>query len=194
MSVPAIFMDRDGTVNEEMGYINHISRFKMLPGSEEAVRLVNQSGLKAVVITNQSGVGRGYFPDGLVEKVHETLEKTLSQYGAHLDGIYYCPHHPVAAKGEYKKDCDCRKPKIGLIKKAAEELDIDLSRSYMIGDRYNDVEMAKKFKGKGILVLTGYGMGEYEHLRKSWPVEPDYIAKDLYEAVEWALRDAEKNN
>lgn len=188
MGVPAIFMDRDGTINDEMGYINHITRFKLLPRSGAAIRLINERDYKAVIITNQSGVGRGYFPESLVHEIHENLKKSLFLEGAYIDGIYHCPHHPTHGIGKYKKDCDCRKPKIGMIKKAAKDLDIDLSRSYMVGDRGVDIQMAKEFGGKGILVLTGYGMGEYEYLKTIWSVEPDYIAKDLYDAVEWILR------
>ncbi|HUU50471.1 MAG TPA: HAD family hydrolase [Nitrospinota bacterium] len=194
MGVPAVFMDRDGTINDEMGYINHISRFKLLPRSAAAIRLINQNSFKTVIITNQSGVGRGYFPEKLVEEIHDNLKRGLSQEGAHIDGIYYCPHHPFLGMGKYKKDCECRKPKIGMIKKAAKELDIDLSRSYMVGDRGADIQMAKEFGGKGVLVLTGYGKGEYEYLNHTWPKKPDYIAEDLYDAVEWILRDAKKQD
>jgi D-glycero-D-manno-heptose 1,7-bisphosphate phosphatase len=187
-------MDRDGTINEEVGYINHISRFKMLPRSIDAVKRVNQSGFKAVVITNQAGAARGYFPERLIGDVHRLLTETLSRGGAHLDGIYYCPHHPTAGKGEYRIDCECRKPKTGMIQKAAHDLDIDLSRSYMIGDRGADVQMAKEFGGKGVLVLTGYGRGEYEYLHETWAQKPDYVAEDLYDAVEWILKDGKKKN
>lgn len=194
MGVPAVFMDRDGTINDEMGYINHISRFKLLPRSTAAIQLINKNGYKAVIITNQSGVARGYFPEKLVEDIHENLKRCLSQEGVHIDRIYYCPHHPFLGMGKYKKDCECRKPKIGMIKKAAKELDIDLSRSYMVGDRGADIQMAKEFGGKGVLVLTGYGKGEYEYLNHTWPKKPDYIAEDLYDAVEWILRDAKKQD
>jgi len=187
-------MDRDGTINEEVGYVNHISRFKILDRSIDAVKLINQSGFKAVVITNQAGVARGYFPESLIGDVHHLLRESLSQHGAHLDGIYYCPHHPTAGKGKYRIDCDCRKPKTGMILRAAEELGIDLSRSYMVGDRGADVQMVREFGGKGVLVLTGYGRGEYEYLCKTWAEKPDYIAEDLYNAVEWILKDGKKKN
>jgi D-glycero-D-manno-heptose 1,7-bisphosphate phosphatase len=194
MGVPAVFMDRDGTINDEMGYINHISRFKLLPKSAAAIRLINQNGYKAVIITNQSGIARGYFPEELVEDIHENLKRTLSQKGANIDGIYYCPHHPIHGIGKYKKDCDCRKPKIGMIQKAAKDLNIDLSKSYMVGDRGADIQMAKEFGGKGILVLTGYGKGEYKYLSHAWEFKPNYIAKDLYDAVEWILQDGKKKD
>ena len=194
MGAPAVFMDRDGTINDEVGYVNHITRFRLLPRSVKAIRLINQSSYKAVIVTNQAGVARGYFPEELVKEIHENLERTLSKEDAHLDGIYYCPHHPVYGMGRYKKDCECRKPKIGMIQKAAKDLNVDLSNSYMVGDRGADIQMAKEFGGKGILVLTGYGKGEYEYLSKTWTVRPDYVAEDLYDAVEWILKHGKKKD
>lgn len=194
MGAPAVFMDRDGTINDEVGYVNHITRFRLLPRSAKAIRLINQNGYKSVIVTNQAGVARGYFPEELVRKIHENLKRTLSKEGARLDGIYYCPHHPDYGIGRYKKDCECRKPKIGMIQKAAKDLSIDLSKSYMVGDRGADIQMAKEFGGKGVLVLTGYGKGEYEYLNKTWTAKPDYVAEDLYDAVEWILQDGKKKD
>jgi D-glycero-D-manno-heptose 1,7-bisphosphate phosphatase len=185
MSQPAVFLDRDGTLNEEMGYINHLSRFRLLPQAVPAVRRLNEAGLKVVVVTNQSGAARGYFPAKLVDEVHAHLKQLLAAGGAHLDGIYACLHHPEVG-------CDCRKPRPTLIQQAARDLDLDLARSYAVGDRYKDIETAANAGVKGVLVLTGYGRGEYEYLRDSQPVQPVQVAGDLLEAAEWILADLGK--
>jgi len=183
----AVFLDRDGTINEEVGYVNHLERFTLLPRVGQAIRLLNQYEIKIVVITNQSGVARGYFPESLIHLVHQKMQDLLRMEGARLDGIYYCPHHPEAGDPPYRKKCRCRKPATGLVEEAVRELDLDCSQSYTIGDRGVDVEFGHRIGAKGILVLTGYGKGEWEYCRDRWKVKPDYIALDLYEAVEWVL-------
>jgi D-glycero-D-manno-heptose 1,7-bisphosphate phosphatase len=182
MSHPAVFLDRDGTINEEMGYINHVSRFRLLPQVGPAIRRLNEAGFKVVIVTNQSGAARGYFPAPLVAEVHEHLKMLLTGEGAHLDGIYACLHSP-------EENCACRKPRPTLIQQAARDLDLDLTRSYAVGDRYRDVETAANAGVKGILVLTGYGRGEYDYLRAAQKVQPVHVASDLGEAVEWILQD-----
>jgi len=183
MSHPAVFLDRDGTINEEMGYINHLIRFRLLPKVVAAIRCLNEAGFKVVIITNQSGAARGYFAASLVDEVHEHLKMMLAAGGAHVDGIYACLHSP-------QDGCACRKPQPALIHQAARDLDLDLSRSYLVGDRYRDVETATNAGVKGILVLTGYGLGEYEYLREAQSVQPVHVAPDLQEAAEWILRDS----
>ena len=182
MSHPAVFLDRDGTINEEMGYINHLSRFRLLPEAIDAIRRLNEAGVRVVVVTNQSGAARGYFPATLVEEVHAHLLELLGAAGAHVDGIYACLHGPEAG-------CACRKPRPTLMQQAARDLDLDLARSYAVGDRYKDIETAANAGVSGILVLTGYGRGEYEYLRATAPVQPVHVALDLLEAVAWILRD-----
>jgi D-glycero-D-manno-heptose 1,7-bisphosphate phosphatase len=184
----AVFFDRDGTLNEEVGYVNHLERFVLLPRAGKAIRLLNEHGIKAVVITNQSGVARGYFPESLIHQVHRKMQNLLGEGGAHLDGIYYCPHHPDAGVPPYRMKCRCRKPATGLVEEAVKDLDIDCSRSFVVGDRGVDIEFAHRVGAKGILVLTGYGKGEWEYLRDQWKVKPDYVASDLYEAVQWILQ------
>ena len=181
----AVFLDRDGTINEEMGYINHLDRFVLLPSAAAAIRRINESGLKAVVITNQSGVARGYFPKELIDEVHQKMRDLLEEEGAFLGGIYTCIHAPPS-KGE-SGGCGCRKPKIGLMQEAAQELNLDLEESYVVGDRFKDVEVARNAGAKAILVLTGYGKGELEFLGPSSKVQVDFVAEDLAEAVEWIL-------
>jgi D-glycero-D-manno-heptose 1,7-bisphosphate phosphatase len=187
MPHPAVFLDRDGTLNEEVGYVNHLERFVLLPQVGQAIRLLNEHGIKAVVITNQSGVARGYFPESLIHQVHQKMHDLLKKEGARVDGIYYCPHHPDIGIPPYRQKCRCRKPATGLVENAVKELDIDCSRSYVIGDRGVDIEFAPQIGAKGILVLTGYGKGEWEYFGNQWKVRPDHVARDLYEAVQWIL-------
>ena len=187
----AVFLDRDGTINEEMGYINHLERFVLLPGTAAAIRRINQSGMKAVVVTNQSGAARGYFPVELIDQVHQKMHGLLQEEGVYLDGIYTCVHAP-SGEGE-GGGCDCRKPKIGLMRQAAEELQLDLHSSYVVGDRFKDVEMARNGGAKAVLVLTGYGKGELEFLGSTSRVKPDFVAEDLSGAVDWILSDLKKS-
>jgi D-glycero-D-manno-heptose 1,7-bisphosphate phosphatase len=185
MSHPAVFLDRDGTINEEMGYINHLSRFVLLPQAIPAICRLKAAGLKVVVVTNQSGAARGYFPPALVDEVHARLKELLAAGGAHLDGIYACLHSP-------DENCACRKPHPTLMQQAARELDLDLRRSYAVGDRYRDVQTAVNAGAQGILVLTGYGLGEYEYLRHSVAVQPVHVAPHLLDAADWILGDLER--
>ena len=189
MANKAVFIDRDGTINEEVGYVNHLERFFLLPRVGEAIRLLNEQGLKAVVVTNQAGVARGYFPESLVHLVHRKLEDLLEREGAYLDGIYYCPHHPDAGMPPYRQRCRCRKPETGLVEEASRALDLDCSKSYVVGDRGNDLEFAHRIGAKGILVLTGYGKGEWAYCQDQWKVKPAWVAQDLYDAVQWILRE-----
>ena len=177
---PAVFLDRDGTISEEVGYLNHISRFRMLSGAAAAIRRLNEAGLPVVVVTNQSGVGRGYFPESLVREVHERMLSDLAGESARLDGVYYCPHVSRDA-------CACRKPKTGMLERAAADLRLDLDRSFVVGDRSGDVELAHRARCRSILVRTGYGLGELAWHAKNWRHQPDFVAANLSEAVQWIL-------
>jgi len=179
----AAFIDRDGTLSEEVGYINHPSRFRVFPYAAAAIKLLNNHDWLAIVITNQAGVARGYFSEAMIQTVHDKLNQDLENGGAKLDAIYYCAHHPSVGDEPYRQDCDCRKPKPGLVNRAAQELDIDLANSWMIGDRYSDIEMARNAGVRSAFVLSGYGRGEWEHQRDEWQQQPDLIAEDLLEAV-----------
>ena len=187
MKKPAVFLDRDGTVNEQMGYINHPSRFVLIPGVIEAIRALNEAGFLTIIVSNQSGVARGYFPETLVEDVHTLLQGLLREKGAYLDGIFYCPHYPRGTVEGYRTRCSCRKPGTGLIDQACQSFDIDLPGSYVIGDRYTDIELAQRSKLTGILVKTGYGLGDIEYILPQKQVRPHYIARDLSDAVGWIL-------
>ncbi|MBC8208107.1 MAG: D-glycero-beta-D-manno-heptose 1,7-bisphosphate 7-phosphatase [Desulfobulbaceae bacterium] len=183
----AVFLDRDGTINEQMGYINHLSRFQMLPGAAQAIRQMNEAGLVVVVVSNQSGLARGYFPDELLTAVHEKMTAELSAAGAHVDGLYFCPHHPEAKRADLRIACDCRKPKPGLVLQAAEELNIDLSRSFMVGDRWSDLKCAVNSGVTPILVLTGYGRGDADYIGPEQKVQPAFVGEDLSAVADWIL-------
>ncbi|MCK9392901.1 MAG: HAD family hydrolase [Syntrophales bacterium] len=183
----AVFLDRDGTINEEVGYLDNLEKLRVFPKAFEAVRLINHAGMKTVVITNQSGIGRGLFDEAFVERVHEEMRHIFLKEGAVMDSFYYCPHHPIEGIGPYRQTCSCRKPEPGLLLKAAKDLDIDLGKSYMIGDMPKDVEVGQRAGAKGILVRTGYGK-----VAGMGSTRPDYIAQDILEAVRWIMQDRKK--
>ena len=187
MKKPAVFLDRDGTINEQMGYINHLSRFVIFPDVVEAVRLLNTNDFWVIVITNQGGVARGYYPIELMHEIHAFLTKSLNNKGAIIDGIFYCPHHPAGIIPEYSMECDCRKPKTGLIHQALEAFDIDMSKSYMVGDRHVDIELAYRLEIDGVLVKTGYGLGEIDYVLPQHSTKPSYIAQNLLDAAKWIV-------
>ena len=178
---PAVFLDRDGTICEEVGYMNHLSRLLIYPWAAGAIRRLNEAGLLVILVTNQSGVSRGIFPESLVMEVHRRLAQELGQARAQLDAVYYCTHRR-------EDNCECRKPSPGLLQRAAAEHGIDLARSFVVGDRYLDVELAHAAGGRGVMVLSGYGRGEYEFHRHEWPRQPDLIAEDLQAAVDVILK------
>ena len=175
----AIFMDRDGTVSEEVGYMYHAGLYKPFPWTGPAIRRINESGMKAVLITNQSGVERGYYPETTVHEIHDVLRAELARHDARLDAIYFCPHHPETG-------CECRKPRPGMLYRAEKELDIDLKRSYVIGDRFLDIEAAHGAGARAVLVLTGNGRIEREK-HKDLPYQPHLVTTNLLEAVEAIL-------
>jgi len=178
---PAVFLDRDGTIAEEVGYLNHASRFRMFPFAADAIHRLNDAGLPVIVVTNQSGVGRGYFPESLVHTVNELMTQQLAEAGAKLDAIYYCPHTSA-------EKCGCRKPKTGMLDRAAQEHSLDLQRSFVVGDRHGDVGLARNARARSVLVRTGYGEGELAWHAAKWPSQPDFVAEDLTQAADWILR------
>jgi D-glycero-D-manno-heptose 1,7-bisphosphate phosphatase len=178
---PAVFLDRDGTIAEEVGYLNHASRFRMFPFAAAAIRRLNEAGLPVIVVTNQSGVGRGYFPESLVQIVNELMTRQVAEAGAKIDAIYYCPHTSA-------ENCQCRKPKTGMLDRAALEHSVDLQRSFVVGDRYGDIEVARNVRARSVLVRTGYGEGELAWHAAKWPIQPDFVAEDLSQAADLILR------
>jgi len=183
----AIIMDRDGTVCDEVGYVNHVERIRLLPRSALAIRRANEAGYQTVVVTNQAGVARGYFDESLVEEVHDRVRHLLADEGARLDGIYYCPHHPEVGAPAYRVACGCRKPAPGMLLRARDDMGLDLAASYMIGDSVRDVEAGHAAGCTTVLVRTGYGRGELEHQAHRFKVAPAHVADDLLDAVEWIL-------
>jgi len=173
---PAVFLDRDGTLNEDPGYLSQPSQMKLLPHVGEGLALLRQSGYELIVISNQSGVGRGIFLETELKPIHARMNELLRPYGAEIHHFYYCVHHP-------DEDCECRKPKPLLIKKAAKDLGIDVSKSIMIGDKITDLEFAHNAGCRAaVLVLTGVGLEAQKNLK---PKLSDFVAKDLFEAAKW---------
>ena len=176
---PAVFLDRDGTINEEVEYLSDPGDLRLIAGAAGAIRLLNVAGMPAVVVSNQAGVGRGYFSEESVRAVNEELAKRLAAKGARLDAIYYCPHHP-------DEGCACRKPEPGMLLQAAREQGLDLQRSYMVGDKVSDLDAGRRAGCRTVLVLTGYG-AEAREAYESSDTQPDHVSEDLLDAVKWIL-------
>jgi D-glycero-D-manno-heptose 1,7-bisphosphate phosphatase len=182
-----VFVDRDGTVNEEIDYLCEPDQVRLIPGAAEAIDRLRKSGWLVVVITNQSAIARGLLSEDTLATIHQRLGILLAELGTRVDGIYYCPHHPTEGSTPYKLDCECRKPKPGMILRAARELNIDIVRSIVIGDRLQDLETAARVGARRILVKTGYGAGESLGLDAQGKAAPEYIADDLLDASNWIL-------
>lgn len=181
-SAPAVFLDRDGTINEDVGYLGRPEELRLLPRAAEALKLLEGRGFKRIIISNQSGIARGYLSEEEVARVHSRLLQHLADEGGGVEGTYYCPHGP-------EEGCPCRKPEGGLVEQAAREHALDLRRSYVVGDKASDVLMAKRLGLRSVLVLTGKGGEELEKLRAEGML-PDYVAEDLFEAAWWIISDA----
>lgn len=182
---PAIFLDRDGTINVDVDHLARFSDFKLISGSAEAIKLINEQGFHVVVLTNQSVIARGYCSQSAVETIHRKAKELLLKKGAKIDAIYYCPHYPhkiTGGMGKFNIACDCRKPAIGMIKKAVKDLNIDLERSVFVGDTTSDALTAKNAGIKFVGVKTGYGCydGKYDI-----EIDPELIKNNLFEAVKY---------
>ncbi len=182
----AVFVDRDGTINEDVGYPRRYDQVRIYPYSFEAVRKLNAAGLVVVVITNQSGVGRGFFTEDELHVIHDRMREDFLAAGARIDAVYYCPHFSGSPSPSYDIDCACRKPFPGMAIRAREELGLDLEGSYMVGDKVEDVRFGLNAGARPILVLTGYGEATRDALRKEG-IAPAHVAPDLGKAVEWIL-------
>jgi D,D-heptose 1,7-bisphosphate phosphatase len=169
----AIFLDRDGVINKEVSYLSNPKNFEFIEGSIEALKILKEKGFLLIIITNQAGIARDFFTEETLKLIHDKMVKILKQNGIELDDIYYCPHHP-----DFTGPCDCRKPSPGMIFKAKIKHNIDLTKSYMIGDTLNDIQTGKAAKCKTILVLTGYGKEEQKNMSSTIP---DMIFKNLKE-------------
>ena len=180
-----MFLDRDGTLLEEAGYLDRLERLVFFPYAIDAVRLLNRAGYAVVLMTNQSGIARGLYEEQFVREAHDEMATRLRAGGAAIDGFYYCPHHPEATVERYRQDCDCRKPAPGMLFRAAAELDLDLARSFTVGDKWTDVEVAAAAGTQGLLVRTGYGRSS-----EASPVpglQPAAIVDNVIGAVAWIL-------
>lgn len=183
----AVYLDRDGTINEDVGYISDPDSFKLIPGAVAAMNRLRAAGFCLPLITNQAGVGKGLMTEEQLEHVLDAFQDLLRVEGTYVDGIYYCPHHPTEGIGAYKTECECRKPGTGMLTEAMRDHDIDLSRSYMIGDRWSDAEAGLRAGCRVVLLRTGHGLQEIATLTQERRSRVDYIADDLSAAVDWVL-------
>ena len=181
----AVFLDRDGTIIEEVGYLDRPERVEFFPFTIDAIRVFNRAGLAVILVSNQSGIARGFFSEAVVDDVHRKMESMLVAGGAHIDAYYYCPHHPDGKVPGYAKVCDCRKPARGLVDRAVDEFGIDPARSFVVGDRWLDVALANAVGAKGVLVRTGYG--ETEERKPHKDVKADAVVDNLIAASSWIL-------
>lgn len=181
MKNKAVFIDRDGTINVDVHYLDYPDKFEMYPGVGNGIKKLKENGFKIIVITNQSGIARGYLTEKQLSNIHERMEKEFQKFDVVLDGIYYCPHHP-------DDNCNCRKPKTGLFEKAINEHDIDVKQSYMLGDKILDVGAGKKIGVRTIIIPEPQVREELIYKKNECENNPDYVADDFMDAVEWILK------
>ena len=182
----AVFLDRDGTLIEEVGYLDRPERVEFFPWTIDAVRVLNRAGLAVVLVSNQSGIARGFFTDAVVDQVHQRMADMLAAGGAHIDAYYYCPHHPEGSVAGLARVCECRKPARGLVDRAVAEFGVDPGRSFVVGDRWLDVGLARKVGAKAVLVRTGYG--DSEERKPPADLTADVIVDNLIAASSWILQ------
>jgi D-glycero-D-manno-heptose 1,7-bisphosphate phosphatase len=184
--VPAVFLDRDGTLIEDVGYLDTLDRVAFFPWTVDAIRALNRAGFAVVVITNQSAIARGFIDEAFVDQTHRHISAYLEAGGAHVDAYYYCPHHPDGTVDAYSRRCDCRKPGRALIDRASADLDLDPSRSFVVGDKWTDVQLGRAVGARAILVRTGSGAAEE---RRTPPgVTADAIVDNLAAAASVILK------
>lgn len=179
----AVFLDRDGVVNEEISFLHRADDLRLIPRSDEAIALLNKENVDVILVTNQPAIAKGLCTEVDLAVIHDRLSQMLAEKGAHIDAIYYCPHHPRKGFGEYRKICDCRKPSPGMLLKAQKERDIDMGSSFMVGDKISDIKAGRLAGCTTVGVRTGYGCNDGFN-----DAVPDILADDLYNAVEMILR------
>ena len=184
---PAVFIDRDGTMIHDVGYLSRREDISWYAWTIDAIRLLNRAGFLVFVATNQGGIGLGFYTEDFLKSLHVELDAVLREAGAHVDDWLYCPHHPDARVPSLKVACECRKPGPGMVRQAEQRFEIDLARSFVIGDKWTDIGMATSVGARGILVRSGYGEIELRRRSASAP-EAAYVAADLMEATSWLLR------
>lgn len=188
----AVFLDRDGTLNVDKGYIREVAEIELIPGAAAAVRRLNDTGIPAVVVTNQTGAARGYYTEEHIRALNNRVSELLKKEGeAHIDAVYYCPHYDSGIVPRYTMTCNCRKPAPGMILQAKKDFpDIDLHNSFVVGDKATDIEFARNAGCRGILVRTGYGEEVIAGTYQTLTVQPETICADIAEAVEYILKKA----
>ena len=182
----AVFLDRDGTLIEESGYLDRLERLVFFPFTVDAVRVLNRAGFAVVVVTNQAGIARGIVKESFVGEAHTHIADRLEAGGAKIDGFYYCPHYPTGVVEKYRSVCDCRKPQPGLLRQAAKDLDLDLARSFVVGDRWHDLAAGQAVGARGVLVRTGWGTRD-EAAPEQGTV-PGAVVDNLMDAAAWILQ------
>ena len=191
MKKRAVFLDRDGTINRDVGYPNSYRLIEIFPYSYEAIRKINTSGFLAVIVTNQSGVGRGLITEENLQDIHQKMQAAFAEHNAHFDRIYYCPHYLSSENPEYRKDCSCRKPFPGMAHQAVKDLNIDPTNSYMVGDKMEDIQFGLNIKAQPILLLTGFGRKSLVRLKEKG-IQAAHVADNLLAAVNW-IQENEKS-
>jgi len=191
MKKRAVFLDRDGTINKDVGYPSSYSMIEIFPYSFEAIKKINEAGLLAVIVSNQSGVGRGLIVEKNLLDIHQKLKAAFAERNAHFDGVYYCPHYRLSSIPRYRKNCRCRKPNPGMGLQAAADLNIDMNNSYMVGDKVGDILFGRNIQAKPILLLTGFGQEALPKLKKK-RIAPAYVAANLLDAANWILKQEKK--
>jgi D-glycero-D-manno-heptose 1,7-bisphosphate phosphatase len=186
---PAVFLDRDGTLIQDVGYLSRVEDVQWFPAAIDAVRLLTRAGFLVCITTNQGGIGLGFYTADLVRRVHADMAAAVALSGGRLDGLFFCPHHPLAVHAEFRIECDCRKPRPGMIHQAAAQFEIDLSRSFVVGDKAADLGLAASAGARGILVRTGYGPAEVERHNGQVPGAA-FVAETVFEAAAWILTQA----
>ena len=184
----AVFLDRDGTIIEDDGYISDVGRIRLFPWSAEAINRLRAAGFLIIVVTNQAGVARGYFEEQFLAEAHRHLDALLAPQGARIDAYYYCPHHPEGVLAAYRRICDCRKPAPGMIERAAADHNIDVAESFVVGDKWLDIELAQRAGAAGVLVRTGYG--QLAEAERPAGIHPVPVVDTLLDAAAWILERA----
>lgn len=179
MSTTAVFLDRDDTIIRDVPYLNDPDKIELLPGAAQAIALLNEHDLPVIIVTNQSGIARGLLDEHILKSIHERLTALLSEQGASIDAIYYCPHHPEGSVAELRRECACRKPAPGLLLKAAFDFGLDLKRCYLVGDKPIDIQTIHRVGGRGIHLAPA----------PDSTLAAEHTAADLWEAAQWIVRD-----
>jgi D-glycero-D-manno-heptose 1,7-bisphosphate phosphatase len=185
---PAVFLDRDGTMVRDVGYLSRLEDLHWFPYTVDAVRLLNRAGFLVFVTTNQGGIGLGFYPEAFVRQTHQEMAAFIAAGGGRVDGWYYCPHHPRATIEALRVACECRKPEPGMVRQAQQQFPIDLARSFVVGDKAGDLGLARSIGARGVLVRTGHG--ELELARMGEAADAAHVSVDLMEATSWILGQA----